>query len=366
MRTEKERKKKLKAKRRRKLQPKSTKFNAGLTNGVNKTLSPFVEDSSSLISGSRKRARVEFVYPRALSGSSSPAPYVFDKIRKDAPCVNDEGKEGTTKSHPDQTQQGERFSESIDDILFGGDKRKEKKKQFAVEVETEAKATSLPSEAKDHAQEQSSAKEHRHEKTIPQSSETHDDDSEGGRLSGLSVEDAVRDKLGCRPRSNSTDGELNLPRRGLCDERMVLESYKWRTNGHAVTPKGFMNLGNTCFLNATLQCLAYLPTFSQCLTSLPGSINGQKMSHGQRMTTMLSNLFRQVHGVKGAHAGGDAISPRGIVKAVPSLGSSGSRTGYKFRPGRQEDAHEFLVHLLDAMQDGELKAAGKATLWRFQ
>ena len=47
------------------------------------------------------------------------------------------------------------------------------------------------------------------------------------QLSGLTVEDALKDKVGRRPRCNSTDGELNLPRGGLCEEHFVLESHKW-------------------------------------------------------------------------------------------------------------------------------------------
>jgi hypothetical protein len=35
------------------------------------------------------------------------------------------------------------------------------------------------------------------------------------------------DEMGCRPRANSTDGELNLPQGGLCDERKVLQAHKW-------------------------------------------------------------------------------------------------------------------------------------------
>lgn len=31
----------------------------------------------------------------------------------------------------------------------------------------------------------------------------------------FSVQDAMRDKSKCRPRANSTNGELNLPQRGL-------------------------------------------------------------------------------------------------------------------------------------------------------
>ena len=62
-----------------------------------------------------------------------------------------------------------------------------------------------------------------------------------GKLSGISVDDAVKDASGCRPRANSTDGELNLPRRGLCDERMVLEAHRW-SDWRQRAPKGFVNL----------------------------------------------------------------------------------------------------------------------------
>jgi ubiquitin C-terminal hydrolase len=196
-------------------------------------------------------------------------------------------------------------------------------------------------------------------------SDANHDNTHHGRLSGLSVEDAVRDKIGLRPRSNSTDGELNLPQRGLCDERMVLTAHRWNLDQifvHETTPKGFVNLGNTCFLNATLQCLAYLPPFFQSLVTMAelknSRHNGQKLSQGQKITSTLCELFQKVHGFNTKSAFSDAIAPQAIVRALPTIGTCGSKNGYKFRPGRQEDAHEFLVHLLDAMNDGELKGAG--------
>jgi ubiquitin C-terminal hydrolase len=175
------------------------------------------------------------------------------------------------------------------------------------------------------------------------------------------VEEAVRDKSGCRPRANSTDGELNLPRRGLCDEHMVLQSHKWNQVSAGLSPKGFVNLGNTCFLNSTLQCLLYLPPFCQSLLAMPNVMpmeNGKKASQGKRITLILRALFQKVHGRHGQHHG--TLAPRSVVEALPTLGTCGSRGGgYKFRQGRQEDAHEFLIHLLDAMHDGELREAGK-------
>ena len=177
-----------------------------------------------------------------------------------------------------------------------------------------------------------------------------DDETSGsaeGQLSGRSVEDAVRDRVGCRPRSNSTDGELNLPQRGLCDERTVLESYQWRFDRCDVgrgKPKGFNNLGNTCYLNSTLQCLAYIPPFCQSLLTLSSSRNAQETtrgpSQGKKITLMLKNLFTRVHAANGSS--GLSIAPRQIVSAVPLLSTIGSKGRYRFRPGRQEDSHEFL------------------------
>ena len=192
------------------------------------------------------------------------------------------------------------------------------------------------------------------------------------QLSGRSVEDAFRDKRGRRPRSNSTDRELNLPSGGLCDERGVLGSHKWDaermygSNGKKVTrllradPLGFINKGNTCYLNATLQCLAHLPTFCQCVTELPENDRSDGQGgKGKRMTKLIRALLREAHRLDDEARGGHHrgyISPGAIVKNLKLLSSS--NRGYKFRPGRQEDAHEFLVHLLDAMNDGELRAAG--------
>lgn len=188
-------------------------------------------------------------------------------------------------------------------------------------------------------------------------------------LSGVSVEEAIRDKHGLRPRSNSTDGELSLPQRGLCDERQVLETYRWNHDTIKLRPRGFDNLGNTCFLNSTLQVLAYCPPFCQSIMSMHKdklkNCNQNGKNHGKRITLMIGSLFRQLHrtvGSKSDNTNGmcanSPIAPRDIVNAIPMIGHCGSRNRFKFHPGRQEDAHEFLVYLLDAMNDGELKEAG--------
>jgi len=150
---------------------------------------------------------------------------------------------------------------------------------------------------------------------------------------------------------------------------MILEAHKWNTDRkyiNQIAPRGFHNLGNTCFLNATLQCLTYLPTLCQTLITISESKarNGQnggkkKIPQGQKITSSLCSLFQQAHGLNNNSSKvGGPFAPKKIVGHLPNIGSCGSRNGYKFRLGRQEDAHEFLVHLLDAINDGELRAAG--------
>ena len=75
---------------------------------------------------------------------------------------------------------------------------------------------------------------------------------------------------------------------------------------------------------------------------------------GQNMILHLKALLRRLHGQSSNGSKSSAVAPREIVNMMPALGDRG-----RFRIGRQEDAHEFLVHLLDAMKDGELRAAGE-------
>jgi ubiquitin carboxyl-terminal hydrolase 36/42 len=110
-------------------------------------------------------------------------------------------------------------------------------------------------------------------------------------------------------------------------------------------PKGFSNLGNTCYLNSTIQCLAYIPPFCQSLLTMSTDrkINqgeNAPLPAGKRITMMMKSLFTRVHApIENTVS---SIAPRKLVNALPTLSKIGSRGGYQFRPGRQEDSHEFL------------------------
>jgi len=341
---------------------------------------------------------ISFVLPRGSSQGSGdkPVPFLFPRQRqqlaKKGFSADDVAKEESTK-HKSIRSRKEHSNESIDDILFPDKKRKDKekkskstvivgndsrKKSSKQEISEETKSSSIVSDDADARLSYSGNAGEGASKKTPASNER---SISSERMLARSVEDAIKDKAGRRPRANSTDGELNLPQRGLCDERIVLQSHTWNIkrfysteNSGAVStpqPRGFVNLGNTCFLNATLQCLIYMPSFCQSITALPSSCydtNGSsKKLHGQRITVGLRSLARMAHGIASMEKNEPPRTKPIAPKTLHSLITSCKTSGHRFRPGRQEDAHELLVHLLDAMHEGELFAAGinpHASGWR--
>jgi len=98
---------------------------------------------------------------------------------------------------------------------------------------------------------------------------------------------------------------------------------------------GIRNLGNSCFMNATLQCLAYTPAFSQMLC---------QSTHSQRCRSKSFCALCEMEKVLPLILmGKEIVTPRNLFMNLPRINDL-------LNPGCQEDAHEFLQSLLDRME----------------
>ncbi|KAM6164705.1 ubiquitin carboxyl-terminal hydrolase 36 [Rhynchocyon petersi] len=108
---------------------------------------------------------------------------------------------------------------------------------------------------------------------------------------------------------------------------------------------GLHNLGNTCFLNSTIQCLTYTPPLANYLLSKEHSRNCHQGSFC--MLCVMQN-----HIIQAFANSGNAIKPVSFIRDLKKIARH-------FRFGNQEDAHEFLRYTIDAMQKACLSGCAK-------
>ncbi|XP_062243335.1 serine/arginine repetitive matrix protein 5-like, partial [Platichthys flesus] len=125
---------------------------------------------------------------------------------------------------------------------------------------------------------------------------------------------------------------IELPQRVLFSPDQL--NLKW-TQVHPIGA-GLKNMGNTCFLNSTLQCLTYTPPFANFLLSGLHS----KTCHlsGFCMMCCMENHIIEVFSKSG-----NVIKIVGVVNEL-------HRKAKKYYIGSKGDAHEFLRYTMEAMQ----------------
>ncbi|KAK9833003.1 hypothetical protein WJX74_004016 [Apatococcus lobatus] len=106
--------------------------------------------------------------------------------------------------------------------------------------------------------------------------------------------------------------------------------------------KGLTNLGNTCFFNSALQVLSAAPAMQKHFQ--PAVIQG---SGG--VTGALLDVIQGVAAQEGEKGG--AFNPKQLLTAI-------CKVAPRFKGRQQQDSHELLVELLDALESEE-KAARK-------
>jgi len=118
---------------------------------------------------------------------------------------------------------------------------------------------------------------------------------------------------------------------------------------------GLRNLGNTCYLNSTMQALCLVPHFvdqfagraNALLASAPGDAE-------EDLVTQTAKLARAMVRCEGMpdFPGTPSVAPR-MFKTVIGRGHP------EFSTGRQQDAVEFFQHLLEQLQRRERADAGR-------
>ncbi|CAI9266423.1 unnamed protein product [Lactuca saligna] len=110
-------------------------------------------------------------------------------------------------------------------------------------------------------------------------------------------------------------------------------------------PCGLKNCGNSCYANAVLQCLIYTPPLTAYF--LEGLHSKACDKRGWCFTCEVEGLVMK------AKDGNSPLSPIRILTHIENIGSN---LGH----GKEEDAHEFLRYVIDALQAVCIKEAAGA------
>lgn len=146
--------------------------------------------------------------------------------------------------------------------------------------------------------------------------------------------------LGTPNKKSNNSNELPAPKRILYPRENV--RIGWKATGRKWdVGVGMMNVGNTCYLNSTLQALFHVPAMANWLMS--------DSAHMERCESTDAGciICAMAKTLKLSQDSQSAIRPYFVYSKLKSICKH-------LVMGRQEDAHEFLRYLVEAMEKSYL------------
>lgn len=122
---------------------------------------------------------------------------------------------------------------------------------------------------------------------------------------------------------------------------------------------GLHNRGNTCYLNSIMQVLLHTPPLANAMLtqSAPTLLGRYGVPRTKKQAAKAVQMFNTVTALKdffvAAYSGASAVTPSAFIANLRKFARP-------LRPGRQEDAHEYLRLLLEALQQSCTWSAGKS------
>lgn len=107
-------------------------------------------------------------------------------------------------------------------------------------------------------------------------------------------------------------------------------------------PSGLTNLGNTCYMNATIQCLKVVPELREALKEYKEDFSMSSLASPQSITAAMRTVFDQMES-------GNTVTPVLLLQtlhvAFPQFAQTGEKGAY-----RQQDANECWSEMLKMLQ----------------